>query len=947
MASQLTDDLVLSHRLIKRRWVQIPKDQQALLDDNAWHETLSRGHHPMLNVPANVLQDVKDLHTRKYAKSTQQAPSSAQRPSTANSAGPRPRSSSRGGPTSSPQQQDGEELPWSSSPVHHLRAQCHLRIPSTNLHQSSSPPENPLKRKAPLQSVDDEPQSSGVNSVGLEIEPPGCVSQVMEPPVNRTALRVIATASAKPEPTPPSAQLPTGTVEGVKESPLAKTRRISETLQYSGNDSSKPVAVIKPSQRPTNRIQDSLTISASVSSSSHNMQSTRGNTNKSCEPKIMSDPAPFRGFTPTFEGRRQERAAQHLVITRTPMPGPSFAPPPAQRRTLAKIPSPTAQSPRRPLQRSQLSLSTSYETFKLAYPDYSRSSRDFVVALLSLKQLRRDRALHEFLYDDFIRAYSSDYFAYVSECSRKQVDKILPGIQWYNENVQDVLYTKKLVRKENLADFLHFHAREAHSIRRALGDSQSTESAVEDSDENMEDALGENEEQEPEVIEMDREADVQASPRFHIESSGPVIRSPRLREQLSFRTDEPTGMVHEIAEQPDGHIHDLAIEGNVHEPLVQADTSRRTPEIHLQSSGAAKVTASPTEHHTLQARTSMTPSSVKSFASQENSRDLLSPILSSSTGASRLATSPNHIAMQTRQSVVISPLQQAKSMASRGPRPVLAADEDSDDEDAFESSAPPLPPPTRPTATPSSSKRSRVVAASRDADDKSALSLVSPTPLPQRVTDPSSTSMLRGLSVDGEQTKDASEMSKLPLQRDIVALSNSQPRTISAEEVEAESSEVSMLPLPRVMGPSSTSRFNGIPIAKKDGINEEADDAFEPRRPKKVKHNVPAPRPTPRPSTAAGRPMPTSTIPAPTPSAPVLGNGMIPQRSNARVSKASSVILGERRRQSAGSSIASSANVPRSKKRLSETAEQRSLRLKAFMEEQMERKKRLFSGTPG
>lgn len=900
----------------------------------------------MLNVPASVLQDVKDLHIRKYAKSKQQASSSAQRPATANSEDLPPRSTSQGSQTSSPQQDDDHETSWSISPVHHLE------IPSPGPQQPSSQPKSPLKRKAPPQVVNDEPQSSGVNSSGLEIEPPGYVSQAMEPPVNRTALRVISKASAKPEPTPPSAQLPIATGERVNKPSLAKRRRITEDAHYTGKDSTpkEPAAAMRSSQKPKNGNQTSLnTTATSASSPSLSTQIARGKMSMLSQPKVMSDPAPYRSFTPTFEGRRHESAAQHLVITRTPTPGPSFAPTRAQRSIPTKTPSYTPKPSQRSLRHSLTSSSTSYEMFRLAYPDYSRSSRDFVTALLSVKQLRRDRALHEFLYDDFIRAYSSDYFAYVSECSRKQIDKILPGIQWYNENVQDVLYIKKIVRKNNLAAFLNFHANEAHSIRRALGDSQSTESAVEDSDENMEDGLDGNKEDEPEVIEVSSGAESQASPELHIESPGPV-KGSRLRTQPSLRTDEPTGTAH-IA-QDAGQEDEQMMAGHSSEedqqPLVEAGTSRRSPEFHTVSPSATKVTAALTKHHAPQARKSTTPTSVRSFASQENGRDFLSPISSSSGGTSRLASSRTHAAMQRQKAPVTSPPQwPLKSVASRGAQTVLVADEDSDDEDAFESPMPSPMVPTAATSLPSNNSRAASTnKTSDDGDDKTVFNVESPIPLPQRAAGPpSSLSRSWDGPVDGQKNEDASAPSRLPAQRNIVSLPNNRPRTISVEEDEATSSEVPMSPLPRVLGPSSSNRSKGLPVDKEDGMDEDDDGPFElqPLR----KKNVIAPEPTPRSSTAAAQPITTSTMPALKPSALVQSRVMDRKRSEAGVSKAPSVILGEGRRHSAGSSIASSANVPRSKKRMSETPEQRSLRLKAFMEQQMEKKRRLSSGTPG
>lgn len=842
----------------------------------------------MLNIPASVLQDVKDLHTRKLVKSTEPAASSANRPPSSRSSGLPPRLSSHEVPASSPQQDDDDDepLPWSQSPVHHLRAQNDYRLPSSSAHQPSSPSKSPLKRKNPPQFINDVPQSSSVNSVGLEIEAPGFVSQVMEPPVNRAAMRVIATASAKPELTPPSAQLPVATGERGSQPLVAKRRRVMDDIHDQGNNSpsSEPVLTIIPSQRPNTGNQNSLTTTTSASSAPLSTHIARGSTNKSSEPKIMSDPAPIRSFTPTYEGRRQAAAARHLVVTGTPTPGTSYAPPPAQQHASAKVPSNMPKPSQQSRTSSQASPSVSFETFKQAYPDYSRSSRDFTTALLMVKTRRCDRILHEILYDDFIRAYTTDYFAYVSECSRKKIRNILRDIEWYNENVQDVLYTKKVVRKDNLGAFLASHAAEAESIRRGLPIPEETESTVEESDEDMDDAPDSSEGYEPEVIELDRESEIQASPELHIESPGPVQASSQHRSQVPVQTDSPTETAH-VAEdlgRMDKHEQDLASGEDAQEPHIEAATSaddiRLSPELHTEYPRAAKVTAAVEGHHSAQAHGLSTPGSAKSFASQAISRDFRGQVLPSSAGSLNPTSSRKHANIQQQRVSIVSPSHRAaRTGASRGSWNLLAVDEDSDDEDAFD---PPLPP-TRSAVTPLSSKRSHAVSVGRNADGN------------KFAYRPSLPTAAAASSING-------------------------PRRSLVDEEEEE-----------------------------DAASQ--DVVLEAQPPRKVTQSVQAPKETPDSSTAAERrktvpQMPAST--APKPSAPFSSSAKGPPRLEGSVPKASSVILGAERRHSAGSSIASSTNGPRSKKRLSETPEQRSQRLKAFMEAQMEKKKRLSSGTP-
>lgn len=842
----------------------------------------------MLNIPASVLQDVKDLYTRKLVKSTEPAASSTNRPPISRSSGSPPRLTSHEAPASSPQQDDDDELvPWSQSPVHHLRAQIDYRLPSSSAYQPSSPNKSPFKRKNPPQLINDVPQSSSVNSVGLEIEAPGFVSQVMEPPVNRAAMRVITTASAKPAPTPPSAQLPIATSERGSQPSGLKRRRVMDDMHDHGNNLpfSEPVVTFIPSQRPETSKQNSLTTTTSASSAPLSTHIARGSIENSSEPKVMSDPAPIRSFTPTFEGRRQATAARRLVVAGTPTPGTSDAPPPAQQHASAKVPSSTPKPSQRSRQLSQASPLLSFEMFKRAYPDYSRSSRDFTTALLMVKTRRCDRILHEILYDDFIRAYTTDYFAYVSECSRKKIRNILRDIEWYNENVQDVLYTKKVVRKDNLGAFLDAHAAEAESVRRSLQISNSTDSSVEASDEDMSDAPDTDEGYEPEVIELDHESEIQASPELHIESPGPVQASQH-RSQLSLQMIRPNGTPPFLEDvgQIDKHEQDPASGENAQKPLIEAgtpgDASRLFPETHTESPRAAKVTAAVEGHHATQANNLSTPGSAKSFASQEVSRDFLEQVLLSSTGSSNPTSSRKCANIQQQGAPIVSPSHRAaKTGGSKNSSILRAVDEDSDDGDAFE---PPLPP-TRSAATPSLSRRSHAISASRNTDNKVAY--------------------------------------RSPLPTTAAPSAMNEPRRPSADENEEEGEE------------ELTTQGN----------------ALEAQPSRKVIQSVQAPKETPKSSAVAGRGttiprMPAST--APKPSTPVSSSVMGPPRLEGRVSKESSVILGAERRHSAGSSIASSTNGPRSKKRLSETSEQRSQRLKAFMEAQMEKKKRSSSGTP-
>lgn len=965
MASHLTDDSILSHRLIKRRYVQIPKDQQAHLA-NAWWETLNHGPQPMFNVPDSVLQDVKDLHQRNHPEPTQQSASSAQRPSTANSPNLTPRSSGQNHPTSSPQRDVDDQCSWSPSPDHHLRAQRRspedepagghqaaepeMPLSSPISRQPSLPPKSPPKRKIPSQFINIEPQSSGGHSEGLDIEAPGFVTQVMEPSVNRTALRVIATASGKPEPTPPSAQMPIGAGERPIKSPPAKKRRVMEDAKFSSNHPkpTEPISTTISGQKPNDSNQNSLTTITSASSPSLGTQPSRQRPIQARGPKIQSDPAPFSTLTPTFEGRHRDTAAQHLAITESLTPGLLDAPPPAQRNADAKGALATQTATKDPVQLSQASPTTSYEAFRLVYPDYSRSSRDFVIALLSVKQLKRDRALHDSMYDDFIRAYSSDYFAYVSECSRKQVSKILPGLQWYNEHVDNVLYTKKLVRKDNLSDFLEVHTKEAHSIRRTLADSQSTDSADDDSDEEMEDPLdeepeSEQDQREPEVVELDNDdVESRVSPEFHMESPGAIIKASPFRNQMPARIDKTTeGMrIVEDVERGDNQMEVTVGEDDCHEAPVKADNTKRYPDFHPVSAGAVKVLALSKAWQAPQARKSPTPSPTRSLASQEYGRELMSPILSSSPGFPTIMSPRAHTGNQSPQIQrihIATPPQRAARSSSKGLRNLPTDDEDDEDKDTFQpdKSLPPR------TAATGSGKKSPIYSEARGAEDDDDSNGEGPTSPPQRAFGPRQARTPRHSFAQNEHDGGDSGPKEPPApQQDTKSLPTDIPRHGSALKEENSAHELPTSLLPRKAERLPRSRSPPLPVDEKDDTDE--DDAFDPPPPKEVTQGGPVPKTELRSSTATKRPTISSTARVVKPAA--LGQRSVtgPEKSDVRPS----LSLGTGKRNSVGSSVGSSANVPWSKKKSSETHEQRSLRLKAFMAERMEKQRRLSSGIP-
>lgn len=109
-----------------------------------------------------------------------------------------------------------------------------------------------------------------------------------------------------------------------------------------------------------------------------------------------------------------------------------------------------------------------FVAFKVAYPTYKGTVRDFVCAAISIIQLQESRSLAEFLYDDYIRVWAHHYMNYVEDCVQAGRNP-LRAIQWYNEYVLRPVFTKRIFTKGNITDITGRHRAEAESYRRDIG----------------------------------------------------------------------------------------------------------------------------------------------------------------------------------------------------------------------------------------------------------------------------------------------------------------------------------------------------------------------------------------------------------------------------------------------------------------------------------------------
>ncbi|EAA34859.2 hypothetical protein GE21DRAFT_332 [Neurospora crassa] len=436
---------------IPRRILRVHCDQQELLDrEDAWD---SDG---FANVPAEILQEVKTQYIRSivstHSRKTPSPPllrstdfirqdGDQDEPST-----PKPTGTGS---------EEGTPIPWSPSPEHHIRPvhdgeakdtspglgpppENNLTplqkaivqtpdLPSRALperpssqkrpeHRPSSPPVFKVKACVPFAPAF-LPSSSVASEGGLEFEVPKAVTDVL-PPVNKGALPV------HPEHTPPSAQIIPASYLGhttPSRPPPEKRRRLT-----------KSITTIYSDYRST--------AEADRSSAAFARAETEGPSITRLFEHIAD--SPHHPEEQSADGsshllKTAEQSAQHLASSDEKIPPNG----------------PPSQVP--------------YTAYKVAYPDYKASLSDFVRAVLCVHDLRKQSAIMEFLYDDFVRYYCDDYLQYIREAEGKV--SVRPAIKLYNDQVSRPHYQKGVLTKENINDVLDKYPKMVRAINETLG----------------------------------------------------------------------------------------------------------------------------------------------------------------------------------------------------------------------------------------------------------------------------------------------------------------------------------------------------------------------------------------------------------------------------------------------------------------------------------------------
>ncbi|TAQ91153.1 hypothetical protein B7494_g501 [Chlorociboria aeruginascens] len=115
--------------------------------------------------------------------------------------------------------------------------------------------------------------------------------------------------------------------------------------------------------------------------------------------------------------------------------------------------------PRSPEQSASL-----YQKYKEAYPTYNGSPRDFVRVLVYVEYLSSiNKLVHPFLWDDFIRAFSTEFESYVKRV-RESGEEPVTYFVYYNRNVVPT-FNKFIITEDNLKDYLTQNPEEAMKAR--------------------------------------------------------------------------------------------------------------------------------------------------------------------------------------------------------------------------------------------------------------------------------------------------------------------------------------------------------------------------------------------------------------------------------------------------------------------------------------------------
>ncbi|UPK99368.1 hypothetical protein LCI18_010303 [Fusarium solani-melongenae] len=504
----------------RRNLTNIPRDQKELLEDSdSWAVDLKNTPHGLAHVPGHVLQTVKEAYTAQKAAIDSSTPKSRKRNGSVVASTSSKRM--RNGITNTPREDSEEstqssperEISWEPSPTRPGPSKSiHVAI-NTTMVQSSMIQETPKaarnpppKRPCPSEPSEDESDNELETEIPQGMPQPGA-------PVNRTAARLEPTAqfptpiSNKPMATPPCAQpsnptqpiipntvvAPRETCQELSATKKRQSRRIFKGINVGDTEkkvhhmpnrlpATKTFATVE-SSIPTSSdsiIPATATLKATATQDSVIPSIEENETDHDGNESMRSDDEPPVAGPSNQEGESIMQSIEAHEVhqhTKTPMKRSSQKPVTAQQSDpQPQVETSPVQVNGRQGSRSKVcpplcigpsASKEPYEVFLHHYPlfaedDWGRkeagTKMSFVIACVYLNWLRRRKKLRDYLYDDFIRAFTEDYKEYVESAKDKQ--KTLVAIEWFNKLSEKPTYSQYVVNRGNLSFILKSYPEE-------------------------------------------------------------------------------------------------------------------------------------------------------------------------------------------------------------------------------------------------------------------------------------------------------------------------------------------------------------------------------------------------------------------------------------------------------------------------------------------------------
>ncbi|KKP03594.1 hypothetical protein THAR02_04278 [Trichoderma harzianum] len=548
----------------RRSLSNIPKDQRTLLElENPWAVDQRDEPHGLATVPSHVLKTLKEAFIRLKDDNEKENPKGKENPD------PPPATNDHDGqngysPGSTPARSDsappsspGVPIPWSQSQVKSRAQQDdEMSDAGSPIDETPSSPvpapltQPPLFHGTPSPS----PSSSDSEPEDLEMELPQA-QENREVPINREApINPVVTRMHLTVASQEPASLVTSMVTTTN-TPTCAQPRVASTACTSSEDPKSSVLPVDPAHGRSRRMkpiefsEDSpkVTVRSTNPGPPTRMPSTRVFPEENVPNSASlssSNSAPYHG------GRPQS----------SPSPPPPTPPPhnfpvkhtTPQNRTAGQhtIPqnrtngqrdgvssrdiSPHRQAPMQQLYRIQAAGMNAfisyhaepYSAFTVTYPDYitvhSGNLLSFIQACVYLEMLQEDRAIREYLYDDFIRAWSSGFLTYVQNAGPGQ--EPLPAVQWFNMLKGPILFNRMCINSGNIGAVLNAYPEDAARVRAILHASkEASESPI-------------SEPQPEQRVEMELEEEPEPEPEFE-RVPEPEHRHQRKRRVVDLDSD--------------------------------------------------------------------------------------------------------------------------------------------------------------------------------------------------------------------------------------------------------------------------------------------------------------------------------------------------------------------------------------------------------------------------